>query len=102
MKVQPFLSGLLLVVLLAACCPAPLQRQATAFRAEVAGISLDASALHLKSESAPLTLVLENGVLRSSTGQSLPLAALEPGDFVYVQGTLTAGDLRATQVRRLE
>ena len=60
------------------------------------------SALHLSWQAAPLTLILEDGVLRSSTGHSLPLTALEPGDTVYVQGTLTDGELRATQVRRLE
>lgn len=100
MKVWPFF-----VSLLAACCPVPLQEQATAFRAVVVGVSPGASALHLEPARAspPLTLIVTDGVLRSSTGQSLPLGALEPGDRVYVQGTLSVtGELRATAVRRLE
>lgn len=100
MKVYAFL----LVALLSACCPVPLQGQATAFRAEVAGVSPDVSALHLKGpqNARLLTLVLTKGVLRSSTGGNLPLSSLHPGDDVYVQGTLRDGDLVATRVRRLE
>ena len=100
MKVQ--FSTVVLLLGVAACCPAPLQEQATAFRAEVAGVSPDLSALHLSGQATPLTVIVEDGVLRSSTGRSLPLTALEPGEVVYVQGTLVDGELRATQVRRLE
>ncbi len=94
---------MLLLGALAACCPAPLQEQATAFRAVVAGVSPSMSALHLKSvQKAPLTLVVEAGTLRSRTGQSLPLAAFVPGDIVYVQGVFINNDLYATEVRQLE
>ena len=97
---------LFIVVLLpAACCPVPLQHQPTAFRAVVSGISPGEAALHLKrSVDAPLfTVTVQGEVLRSSSGQRLPLTAFRAGDSVYIQGTLsTAGDLYATEVRRLE
>ena len=97
---------LCLLLLLAACCPVPLApsaEQVTAFRAEVAGVSPELSALYVKSaQAAPLTLIVEPGVLRSSTGQNLPLTAFAPGDSVYVQATFAGDDVYATQVRRLE
>lgn len=101
MKVWPFVVALLL----AACCPVPLQQRPTAFRAVVSGISPDEAALHLKrSADAPLlSVTVKDGVLRSSSGQRLLLPAFRAGDSVYVQGTLSvAGDLYATEVRRLE
>lgn len=91
--------------LLAACCPVPVLQQATAFRAVVSGTSPQEAALHLKrSANAPLlSITVKDGVLRSSSGQRLALTAFRAGDSVYVQGTLSAaGDLRATEVRRLE
>ncbi len=97
---------LLVLVLLAACCPVPLApsaEQVTAFRAEVAGVSPELSALHVRSaQAAPLTLIIQPGVLHSSTGQNLPLTAFAPGDSVYVQATFNGDDVYATQVRRLE
>ncbi len=97
---------LCLLLLLAACCPAPLTpsaEQVTAFRAEVAGVSPELSALHVRSaQAAPLMLIIQPGVLHSSTGQKLPLTALAPGDSVYVQATFVGDDVYATQVRRLE
>jgi hypothetical protein len=92
-------------LLLAACCPVPLQQQSTAFRAVVSGISPDEAMLHLKrTANAPLlSVTVTDGVLRSSSGERLSLTAFGVGDSVYVQGSLNvAGDLRATVVRRLE
>ena len=92
-------------MLLVACCPVPLQQQPTAFRAVVSGISPDEAVLHLKrSADAPLfSVTVKDGVLRSSSGQRLPLPAFRAGVSVYVQGTLSvAGDLYATEVRQLE
>lgn len=101
MKVWPFM----VVLLLTACCPVPLQQRPTAFRAAVSGVSPGEAMLHLKrSADAPLlSVTVADGVLRSSRGQRLSLTAFEAGDSVYVQGTLNAaGDLYATEVRRLE
>ena len=95
-----------LLLLLVGCCPAPLAptaEQITAFRAEVAGVSPELSALHVRSaQAAALTLIVEPGVLRSSTGRNLLLTAFAPGDSVYVQATFVGDDVYATQVRRLE
>lgn len=97
---------MLLLLSVSACCPAPsasLVEGAAAFRAEVAGVSPGLSALHVKSaQAAPLTLIVRDGVLRSSTGRNLPLAALAPGDVVYVRASFAGDDLYATEVRRLE
>lgn len=97
------MKSVLLLVVLVACCPAPLRQQAVAFRAAVVGVSPGVSALHLKSHDMPLlTLTVKDGVVRSSTGQYIPLPSLNAGDNVYVQGTLSGGDLNATEVRRLD
>ena len=97
------MKSLLLLVVLVACCPAPLRQQAVAFRAAVVGVSPGVSALHLKSrDMSLLTLTVKDGVVRSSTGQNIPLPSLNAGDHVYVQGTLSGGDLNATEVRRLD
>ena len=94
----------LFLLVLAACCPAPLAPQPTAFRATVSGTSPELRVLHLKRQpGAPLlTLELSEGVLRSTTGAPLTVAALSAGDSVYVQGVLEGGVLQATEVRRLE
>lgn len=95
--------SLSLLVMLVACCPAPLRQQAVAFRAAVVGVSPGVAALHLKSQDVPLlTLTVKGGVVRSSTGQNISLSSLNAGDQVYVQGTLSGGDLNATEVRRLD
>ena len=101
MKVWPFLFALLLM--LSACCPAPLQDRPTAFRGVVVGVSPEESALHLEqTPGTPLmTLVVPKGV-RTSSGDALPLTSLHAGDTVYVQGSLRNGELYATEVRRLE
>lgn len=97
------MKSLLLLVMLVACCPAPLRQQAVAFRAAVVGVSPGVAALHLKSQGVPLlTLTVKDGVVRSSTGQHISLSSLNAGDHVYVQGTLSSGDLNATEVRRLD
>lgn len=91
----------LLLFLLSACCPVPLQEQATAFRGVVAGTSPD-SVLYLRTPDGPLiTLVVPDGV-RSSDGKTLPLTALRAGDAVYVRGRLRGGELYAGTVQRLE
>lgn len=99
MRVWPFL-----LLALAACCPAPLAPQPTAFRATVSGTSPEFDVLHLQRQpGAPLlTLELPEGGLRSAAGAPLAVAALRAGDSVYVQGVLEAGVVRATEVRRLE
>ena len=110
MKVWPFsvfarltLRLILLSALLAACCPAPLHDQPTAFRGVVVGVSSEISALHLESPGAPLlTLSVPENSVHTSTGEALPLTALRRGDAVYVQGTVRNGELRASEVRRLE
>ncbi len=95
--------SLLLIVVLVACCPAPLRQQAVAFRAAVVGVSPGVAALHLKSRGVPLlTLTVKDEVVRSSTGQTIALSSLNAGDYVYVQGTLSGGDLHASEVRRLD
>lgn len=99
MRVWPFL-----LLALAACCPAPLAPQPTAFRATVSGTSPGFSAVHLQRQpGAPLlTLELSEGVVRSASGAPLAVTALRAGDSVYVQGVLEGGVVQATEVRRLE
>ncbi len=102
MKVQPFLSVLLVALLLAACCPAPLAEQPTAFRGVVVGVSPDVSALHLRTPGAPLlTLSVPEGI-QTGTGETVPLGALRAGDTVYIRGVLRSGELQVSEVRRLE
>lgn len=99
MKVWPFLGALPFA--LAACCPAPLADQPTAFRGVVVGVSPD-STLHLERPGAPLlSFVVPKGV-QTATGEQVPLTALQAGDTVYVQGTLRNGELQTAEVRRLE
>ena len=104
MKVWPSFVSTLLLALLAACCPAPLLDQPTAFRGVVVGVSPEVSALHL--EQAPgtplLTLTVPRNSVHTSTGKVLPLAALKEGDTVYVRGSLRNGELRASEVQQLE
>ena len=102
MKVWPFSGALLLA--LAACCPAPLAEQPTAFRGVVVGVSAEVSTLHLeRTPGTPLlTFVVPENGLHAGTGETLPLTALRAGDAVYVQGVLRDGELHAAEVRRLE
>ncbi len=105
MKVWPFSVVLLLLsVLLAACCPAPLAQQSTAFRGVVVGVSPEVSTLHLeRTPGTPLlSLVVPEDGVRTGTGETLPLTALQAGDTVYVQGMLRNGELQVSEVRRLE
>ena len=106
MKVWPFFVFARLSVLsalLAACCPAPSQNQLTAFRGVVVGVSPEVSALHLESPGTPLlTLSVPENSVHTSTGEVLPLTALRRGDAVYVRGTVRNGELRASEVQRLE
>lgn len=93
-----------LLVVLAACCPAPLAAQPTAFRATVSGVSPEFAALHLQRQpGAPLlTLELPEGVLQSAAGTPLELGTLSTGDSVYVRGVYQGGEVQATEVRRLD
>ena len=104
MKVWPFFILAQLLVLLAACCPAPLLDRPTAFRGVVVGVSPEVSALHLEQSSGTplLTLIVPKNSVHTSMGEVLPLAALKEGDTVYVRGDLYNGELRASEVRRLE
>lgn len=94
----------LLGLLLAACCPAVGVNQPTAFRAEVVGISPSVSALQLQPrQDAPLLSLQVGGArLEAADGTPLPLEAFGAGDSVYVRGTVTAGEVRAAEVRRIE
>ena len=101
MKVWPFSGALLLV--LAACCPAPLAAQPTAFRGVVVGVSPE-GALHLEQRPGTplLTLVVpENGV-HAATGEQLPLTALQAGDTVYVQGRVRNGEVQVAEVQKIK
>ena len=100
MKVWPFF----LLILLAACCPAPLQNRPMAFRGVVVGVSPEVSALHLEqSPGTPLlTLTVPKNSVHTSSGEALPLTALKVGDTVYVRGEVRSGELRASEVQRLE
>lgn len=79
------LSGAL-AVLLAACCPAPLNQPGeTAFIATV--LSVQEGQLSVELETGERLRVLATG------------PGLEPGQRVYVQGWLLAGRVEATSVQ---
>lgn len=97
-----------LCTLLLSCCPAPTTTsqlgQATAFRAEVVGVSAAVPALYVRlSPGAPLTTVAVAGAeVFAADGSPVALAALQAGGTqVYLTGALEAGRLWAREVRVL-
>lgn len=92
------------LLLLAGCCPPALQPTPTAFRAEVLGTTPAASLLYLQQARGEPLLNVEvaQAALEAADGSALLLQAFEPGDDVYVSGTVSGDALIATEVRRLE
>ncbi len=97
------LVALCTLLALVACCPPALQATPTAFRAVVLGSTPAGAILQLQRDAnAPLLSVPTSAVaLEDADGAPVELSAFQPGDSVYLTGTMSGSGIVATQIQRM-